>query len=519
MKSIRLISILFSISFGAAAIAQVRPAYETEVWPETRTLIWAHPGVTGELGDPNNWLLENGDPVKTAPDKDTDVVLPPSDTDYVVNAKFLQVRHATIESGGLLIGKHRGELEVFGNLWAKPGGRAYFVAIRGPKHTFFRNDDSQVPSAKHPVPYAQGRRGADIKENRSQISHKFQVCKYGGASVEFIGAFGVSDEIMIQRGHVIINGDLRWSGVTGKGALEVYDGAVLELQSGTTIGPLKGYNKKALFNVVLYPGARLQGGSSDRPLESDARVMLGFSDAPFGHTGLFASAGSTIEVFTKDPKQARLVFTSMTSDPTYCDANAKPVGDPAVGARDGLGINVYLIGAAQLDGVLFDYVARGGIRLKDENACLFWKNVSLGSHNAGELEALVAKAERLTTADKQGYDSKPLTIASLQGMEAYMQSHDSYKLSSSPEAQAKSRVFKKFQEMKPIVYKESVEVTLSCAMADAAIHYTTDGSTPKKTSPRYTQPITLTKTTVLRARAFKGGMPPSPNFSVTYTVE
>ena len=45
---------------------------------------------------------------------------------------------------------------------------------------------------------------------------------------------------------------------------------------------------------------------------------------------------------------------------------------------------------------------------------------------------------------------------------------------------------------------KSISVTMS-GDASAIIHYTTDGSTPTKSSPRYTAPLQLTKTTILRA--------------------
>jgi len=519
MKHSGLISILICLGSSTVVWAQARPAYETEVWPTTRTLIWARPGETGDLSEPNNWRLENGDSVDTAPDRETDIILPASDKAYRVNAINQHVRHVTIERGGMLIGKHRSETWVWGNLWVKTGARAYFVAIRGPKHTFFRIDDAKLPSESHPIPYGHTRAGANSMENMTQIAHKFQVCKYGDASVEMLGKFGVSDELMVQHGRMIINGDVRWSGVTGKGALEIYNDATVELQSGATIGPLAGSNKRSLFNVVLYPGGCLQGGSPERPLTSDARVMLGFSDEPWGDTGLFASEGSRIEVFSQDPKKARLAFTSLTSQADYCDGKGRPLGDPETAARDGLGIKVYLIGNTNFDGVMFDYVARGGIMLDDQEQARSWKNVSLGSHNAGDLDTLLAKADQLSLPAKQGYDSKPLTSMSLKSMDAYLEKYDPYKLSSSPATAVAGKEQDGIREMMPIAYEKPIHVTLSCSLPDTSLHYTIDGSSPDETSPLYSEPITLTETTTLRVRAYKRGLPPSSYFSATYIIE
>jgi len=41
-------------------------------------------------------------------------------------------------------------------------------------------------------------------------------------------------------------------------------------------------------------------------------------------------------------------------------------------------------------------------------------------------------------------------------------------------------------------YVTSVEVTILCATAGAAIYYTTDGSIPTEASTQYTVPFTLT---------------------------
>jgi len=497
--------------------ARARPAYETETWPKTRTLVWAKPGESGDLGTASNWL-ESGRPASRAPDRETDVVLPASEKSYRVKAARKHVRHVTVEKGGMIIGGHRAETEIWGNLWVKPGGRAYFISIRGPRHTFFRIDDAELPNETNKVKYGHTGQGGGSMKNRTQISHKFQVCKYGDASVEFIGKFGVSDEIMVQHGRMIINGDLRWSGVTGKGALEIYNGACVELQSGSTIGPLQGTNRRGLFNVVLYPGGRLSGGSKDRPLQSDAHVMLGFGDGSWGKTGLFASEGSTVEVFSEDPKKARLVFTSITSRAEYCDGKGRRIGNPGKGAGGSNGVVLHFMGPAPLDGVAFDYVGNGGILLKDPSAQRSWKNVTVGGHCAGGIGSLVKAASRTSLAGNQGYDSKPLTRTALKGMDAYLKKHDPYKISSSPDA-AKLKDDKGIKEATPIAYRGSVDVTLSSKLAGAEIRYTTDGSTPDESSAAYRGPITLSKTTTIRVRAYRRGMPPSPYFTVTYTVE
>ncbi len=52
------------------------------------------------------------------------------------------------------------------------------------------------------------------------------------------------------------------------------------------------------------------------------------------------------------------------------------------------------------------------------------------------------------------------------------------------------------------VYTEPQVVSISCATANTLIRYTTDGSLPTNTSPQYTEPIEVSTTTLIRAKAF-----------------
>ena len=55
-------------------------------------------------------------------------------------------------------------------------------------------------------------------------------------------------------------------------------------------------------------------------------------------------------------------------------------------------------------------------------------------------------------------------------------------------------------------YTGSVTVTLNDATSGAAIHYTTNGTTPTAASPIYTVPISVTATTTIKAMAMASGM-------------
>ena len=65
-------------------------------------------------------------------------------------------------------------------------------------------------------------------------------------------------------------------------------------------------------------------------------------------------------------------------------------------------------------------------------------------------------------------------------------------------------------------FETSASVTLTCATNGATIYYTLDGSTPTASSTLYTGPFTLTKTTMVKARAFKSGYASSDVFIRTF---
>jgi hypothetical protein len=384
-------------------------------------------------------------------------------------------------------------------------------------------EGAEFPGATNKFGSGRTGQGGRDPENRTQISHKFQVCKYGGASVEFIGNFGVSDEIMIQHGRLIVSGNLRWSGVTGKGALEVYDGGILELQSGATAAPFRSGNGKNVYNVDVYRNGVIQAGSPKRPITSDCYLMLGYGDASrAGKTGLYAARGSQIRVYSADPKNARLVITSITSDPDFRNAGGRPVGDPKTPAKGSQGIALRLAGDVQLDGVVFDYVAAGGIRLADPGMKDSWKHVVYGPRNAGEPRKLFAKLDVDPNvyyhSRSDGKSEFGLTVKAIRSMSSYMAEADPYKVRFSPPATAVSKR-DKLRRPQPIVYAKPIDVTITSAVKGARIHYTTDGTDPTEESPRYTGPVRLSETTRLKVKAYKEGMAASATYSEAYVFK
>jgi len=71
-------------------------------------------------------------------------------------------------------------------------------------------------------------------------------------------------------------------------------------------------------------------------------------------------------------------------------------------------------------------------------------------------------------------------------------------------------------------FTDSVDVAISCGTQEATICYTTDDSEPdQSTSAVYSDPLHITETTTLKAKAFKPGMTPSETaqaqFSITHS--
>jgi hypothetical protein len=68
-------------------------------------------------------------------------------------------------------------------------------------------------------------------------------------------------------------------------------------------------------------------------------------------------------------------------------------------------------------------------------------------------------------------------------------------------------------------YNAVQSVTITCATAGAAIHFTTDGSTPTATSPTYATAVPVATTTTIKAIATATGKTDSAVASATYTLQ
>ena len=66
-----------------------------------------------------------------------------------------------------------------------------------------------------------------------------------------------------------------------------------------------------------------------------------------------------------------------------------------------------------------------------------------------------------------------------------------------------------------VLFEKDAEVALSCRTAGAVIRYTLDGTEPTEASPLYEGPFRVDASCVIRARAFRDGLQPSPAVSRT----
>ncbi len=97
---------------------------------------------------------------------------------------------------------------------------------------------------------------------------------------------------------------------------------------------------------------------------------------------------------------------------------------------------------------------------------------------------------------------------------------DDYNASSAVSA---SKTMEKFTVKTPVIspaggsYTGDVSVTITCASPDAEIYYTTDGSTPNRSSTRYIGAFTVTVPATVKAVAIKDGLDDSAVASAAYT--
>jgi len=71
----------------------------------------------------------------------------------------------------------------------------------------------------------------------------------------------------------------------------------------------------------------------------------------------------------------------------------------------------------------------------------------------------------------------------------------------------------------PGTIKADQKITISCAVKKATLRYTTDGNDPTESSAVYNDPVAISQSCTLKAKAFKSGWTASALKSAAYTIE
>lgn len=504
--------------------ADGKPAYKKETWPAARVLVWARAELfKGDPNDSKNWdksdpqdpenWLENGKPATAPPDRNTDVVFPRSEKQYVNfsgDKALFECRHLTVEDNARI----EYVMWIHGNLWIKKGGQTHMFRkgeFRGRKHSFARNDNMGAPLAvQHrggnqletagngswypgptppPADY-----NPDFKQNIPLISQYIFVTK-PNASVECVGAWGTPDRFHVDSGTLIIGPDSYLCG-GNRATLQVSREGTLQLQSGATVSRYCA----PVFTTDLTVKGTIQAGSADRPIKRDCYVALPLKDhfgiyTPYQpqegtfngiyRLGMLVEETGKLQVFSTDPTTARLCFIWSQNERLGGEyAHAKFKGDPGYDdyvksrsiLRDGIlprRITIRFLANQQLDGVFFDSVGLGGIQLADVANWKTWKHVYFGSNNSGPPEELFYPLADLSKIINVNYSVRFFPPPSLAAKES------------------------------PV----TVKIGTTILAKQAEIRYTLDGSAPTMDSPRYEKPITVTQPTVVTAITFIDGKP------------
>jgi hypothetical protein len=507
-----------------------KPAYTTEKWDKPRRLlVWAAPGRTGRSGKAENWL-ENGRPMQSLQEQqymfekqhgrpetraafgpDTDVLVPVAAEDYQVRSgaawkpgsdRYI-TRHITVENGALCNLNING---CNGNVWIAPdgkfdgGGNAPF---RGDKHTFLYNG---LPRQGHgPVTDPQ-------QLEAKHLARKWELRKDDpDASMEVIGGARSGDETHVRRGRLIVaeNSNI----LVGPRCVPVVEkDAALILHSGSYFG--KWQNQPETDTEIR---GTLLAGTPDRPLTRDCYFGIGCSDwtgeiresqlsgkqlkstedIPM-HIGLVVAESAKVRVHSADPTRARIVFdwhgdASSGMDNGAAYIRIRTEREKAMWAQVRGRISAAFAGDVQFEGVVFDHFYEGGIMLADMNMRDQWTHVYFGDHNhaePSELFAPIPKHLQVSGGERSGNWEYPedAPIPDITPVpEAYVAGVD------------------------------TVRVTIDAdAGPGAEIRYTLDGSIPDSDAPVYTGPITLSETTVIKARCFQDGQRLGPPRRVPY---
>jgi len=371
-----------------------KPAYSGETWEKpARLLVWSKPGTSGRFTDAGSWLVL-GAPLEDGGkywDATTDVVLPTAETRYSVTGGSdgarvnLVARHLTVENGAS-IGTQ--DCAIHGNEWVHRLGKSemrYGHRWIGSKHTFCRTD--------YPTVFQLGVAANDIPEKQrvgANLGQYLNVRKDAG-SCEFLGVIGSNDKFYIEKGVAIAGPGCQCMSDNRNGD-RVDKGATLHLLDGAIWGKRKSFIVATSFTV----DGTLTAGMPGRPLTRDTTIILSFKDYTglMGRSdqrdasGLKVSKDGTLLTYSADPATARLVIRNSKCErgPDAIEVNINP---SELGRRMDRyraaprRVDVVFLGHVELDGVFFEDLHKGGIRLADPRQAAGWKHVTVGPNCGG----------------------------------------------------------------------------------------------------------------------------------------
>jgi len=379
------------------------PAYAKEKWAKPRRLlVWARPGESGDFSKAESWLAFGATPTgKEWWDAETDILLPSSPTRYKLvpgdhpelpeGRMTFAVRHITAERGSTIMSEG---CRVFGNEWVRLGGRINMRFLNGwlgNKHTFARVDAM--------MPYRLGVTADDIMwglwqgvdKERVRPETEQDICQYltvekdDNASVEFLGQIASRDKIQIMKGTAIAGPDSQVMSDNRNGD-HVHPGATLVLLDGAIWGKRCSFCRPDSIDVQ----GTLLAGTPDRPLKRDVTLLTNKKDYTSlmggnerrDAAGLRISKTGKMRIYSSDPTKARLIIRN-----GRCDTGPGPLDagwDPGhLGERMNRWLalpqytDVVLLGDVVLDGVVFEDLWKGGLRLADLKQKDSWRHITL----------------------------------------------------------------------------------------------------------------------------------------------
>jgi hypothetical protein len=384
--------------------------YAAQNWEKKPLIVWAKPGESGDAMQAESWLDETGKPLAAPPWKndaqaqkntgattgafDGDILLPeaadsynaiqPGKRDYL---GAFRIRHLTIEKNA----SYNVRYTVLGNMWVRAGAALGAGTQTGglgcretERHTFVRFSGARRPNPKNKGPSDPEWEG---------ISHWVQIDTGERGTLEVIGkSGGAGDRLTLEKGTLIVSEDSH----IGNGPRASYyckPNTTTILLDGAGLGCLDRVlcGRRGTYGI----GGTLMFGTPKHPLTRDLRfecTLFNSEDidaaaAPGQRTGgasLVLGSSGKMEVHSKDPTKARVIFCPRPADAPY---SSYAVGARAGGREMPTNIAALFLGQTDFNGVVFDGFLKGGI-IVSEQARKQWKNVSFGQNNQGKPEEL-----------------------------------------------------------------------------------------------------------------------------------